>query len=549
VWRAAITEKEEIEMLIGRIVFASLLSLWFIVACSSVNSGSGPPLAKTQFIQLPSDSRLIVLISDLHMGIGRQEDATWYETEDYRWPRALKGLLDEISRRGNDAVDLFIVGDFLELWQPPKNVTCIGVSEDLSCTVAEMRQITEVIVEAHAPEMADLRAFSKKGDNRLHIIPGNHDAALLLAEVWGVLAEALDAKSGRVNFVESGVWVSPDGRILVEHGHQIGRDVNRYKDWPLVVRWDEASKKYYMIRPWGENFVQKIFNDIEREYPLIDNLSPETAGIRYRMADRSLWETAEDVATFLAFNLFETSLSQKVAVLGPETAETPTWDTAVGRELGYKLFANALEPEDPFRKSLLANDPKSDAVRKTLDEIARDPSRLSDAEVSMYCDLIAIRREELTGAEKAKWETCEDPELGSTIEVFLYSKETVLREHLLNRREKFANLTVFIYGHTHLLEERWSLALEEDDTVSVLNSGAFQRLIDEPGFINRVNADTTIETPAEGFKMMPIEALAPCYTFIMVPYKDGKPVPVTQQWYMPENGQGRIVNPGDEKCE
>ncbi|MEN8689994.1 MAG: metallophosphoesterase [Desulfobacterales bacterium] len=536
-------------MIIGRIVFATLLSLWFLIACTSVNSGSIPPLAKTAFSQPPAGSRLIVLISDLHMGIGRQKNSTWHETEDFRWPRALKGMLDEISRRGNDAVDLFIVGDLLELWQPPDDITCIGVSEDLGCTVAEMRQITEAIVNAHAQEMADLKAFSKKGQNRLHIVPGNHDAALLLAEVWEVMAEALDARSGRVNFVESGVWISPDGRVLVEHGHQIGRDVNRYLDWPLVVRWDEASKKYYLIRPWGENFVQKIFNDVEREYPLIDNLSPETAGIRYRMADRSLWQTAEDVATFLAFNLFETSLSQKVAMLGPEEAKAPSWDLAVGRELGYKLFANALEPEDPFRKSLLDDNPESEALRKTLDEIVRDSNRLSDADVSMYCDLTAIRREALTGAEKGSWETCEDPELGSTIESLLYSKETVLRKHLINRRQQFTDLTVFIYGHTHQLEERWTLTLEEDDTVSVLNSGAFQRLIDEPGFLKRVDADPTIETPAEGFKMMPLEALAPCYTFVMVPYKDGKPAPVTKQWYMPENGQGQIINPGDGKCK
>ena len=536
-------------MMTRQIAVAGMLGLWFIFACSTVNSTSGPPLAKTQFVPPPEGPRLIVLISDLHMGIGQKKKDVWYETEDFRWNRALKGFLDEMSSRGNDTVDLIIAGDFLELWQPPESVTCTGVSEDLGCTVEEMRQITKVIVEAHKQEMADLKDFSNKGENRLHIIPGNHDAALLLADVWEIMAEALDAKSGRVNFVENGVWVSPDGRIIVEHGHQIGRDVNRFLDWPTIVRWNAATEKYYLIRPWGENFVQKIFNDVERDYQLIDNLSPESAGIRYRMADRSMWETAEDVANFLAFNLFETSINQKVALLGPETADTPTWDVAVGRELGYKLFANALDPQDPFRMSLLENDAIAESMRKTLDQIARDPNKIFDADVSMYCSLIAIQREKLKGTDKAKWETCETPELGGMIEALVYSKEAVLRKHLKAIRGQHPDMSVFIYGHTHQLEERWRLALEKDDSVSVLNSGAFQRLIDEAGFLERVKADPSIASPAEGFKAMPLDALAPCYTFVMVPYEDGKPEPKTQQWHMPENRPGQIVNPGNRICE
>jgi len=536
-------------MLKRLITFVSMLSVCFIVACSSDHNISDPPLAKTQFIPPPSGSRLIVLISDLHMGIGRQDENTWHNIEDFGWPRALKGLLDDISMRGNNSVDLIIVGDFLELWQQPEDFKCADASKSRGCSVDEMRQLTRIIVQAHSQEMADLREFSSKGENRLHIIPGNHDAALLLGDVWETMAAALNANSGRVNFVENGVWVSPDSRIIVEHGHQIGRDANRFADWPSVVSYDTAKQKYYMIRPWGENFVQEIFNDIECDYPLIDNLSPETAGIRYLMADRSLWENVEDVAGFLAFNLFETSLSQKVGILGPEETEAPTWDTTIGRELGYKLFANALEPKDPFRKTLLDDDLKSESLREALDQLARDSSRLSDAEVSMYCNLIAIRREGLAGAEKAKWETCEDPELGALIESLLYSKEMILRGHLLARREQYPQMAIFIYGHTHQFEELWAVALEENDSVGVMNSGAFQRLIDESAFLERVNADPALESPEKGFKKMPLEALAPCYTFVEVSYKDGKPVPKTKQWHMPENGLGQPVNPGDARCK
>jgi hypothetical protein len=109
-------------------------------------------------------------------------------------------------------------------------------------------------------------------------------------------------------------------------------------------------------------------------------------------------------------------------------------------------------------------------------------------------------------------------------------------------------MAIFIYGHTHQLEELWAVALEEDDSVNVLNSGTFQRIIDESGFLERVNADPTSESPEKGFKKMPVEAMTPCYTFVEISYKDNKPVAKTKQWHMPENGQGQSLYPGDPIC-
>jgi hypothetical protein len=110
-------------------------------------------------------------------------------------------------------------------------------------------------------------------------------------------------------------------------------------------------------------------------------------------------------------------------------------------------------------------------------------------------------------------------------------------------------MAIFIYGHTHQLEELWAVTLEEDNSVDVLNSGAFQRVIDESGFLERVNADPPLESPEKGFKKMPVEAMAPCYTFVEVSYKDNKPVAKTKQWHMPENGQGKSLYPGDPMCK
>jgi UDP-2,3-diacylglucosamine pyrophosphatase LpxH len=527
-------------------MYATRLATIALVVCAcsllAEESPSPPvPLAQTVFVPPLKGPRYLAFINDLHLGLGREPGGAWNPKEDFRWDKALEGFLNEISRIGNDQVDLVIVGDFLELWQPPVGVNCKGLNADLGCTVAEMQGIVKAVIQAHPEALASLRRFSQRGENRLHIIPGNHDSTLLLAPVWELLGVALEAKKGRINLVTSGVWVSPDGRIVAEHGHQIGSDVNRYDTWPDVVRHVNATS--YVVRPWGERFVQKLFNTEEEQYPLIDNLSPETAGARYRMADRGLWKSISDVARFLAFNLFETSLNQKAYFLGPDPnkAERPSWDVAVGRGFGYRLFADALDENDPFRKLLLEDAEESRALRKELDSLAKNKKALPDEEVRLLCDQIAIR----VGANGKK---CEPAQLGHLFESNVVPREWVLREHLLARRAQFKGMRVFIYGHTHQLEEEWILEVPGtvNVKVSVLNTGAFQRVVDEKGYLKRVRNKGV--SPGEGLRRLGLEDLPPCYTVVLVPYDGSVPKPVTKRWHMEEDGTGTLVNPGDPRC-
>src|SRR4051812_13454461 len=107
------------------------------------------PVANVTFAPPAPQPRYLVFISDLHLGIGRGSDGSWHPTEDFRWPSALQGFLNEIARRGDGKTDLVIVGDFLEMWQPPKHIRCAGVSANLGCTLAEMETLAELIAEQH----------------------------------------------------------------------------------------------------------------------------------------------------------------------------------------------------------------------------------------------------------------------------------------------------------------------------------------------------------------------------------------------------------------
>ena len=531
-----------------RIVQAALAALAVLAFCqqpAQSQSAAPPPVAAAPFIPVPDGAhpRLTVFISDLHFGLGRRPDGRWYPEEDFRWPKALQGFLSEIGRQGDDKVDLIIVGDFLELWQPPphpdpKLKWCVGNGADAGCTLEEITKIVNAVVAAHGHDLALLRDFARRGDNRLHIIPGNHDFALLLPEIWKPVASALGAEAGRVALVTAGYWTSFDGRIVAEHGHQVGNDVNRYSAWPRVTR--EVAGTTYLERPWGERFVQEMFNAEENEYEIIDNIAPETVGAKYRSAERGLKRTVADFARFVAFNLLETSAKQKTDSLGAGgKAKDGAWDIRFAREeLGIDLFIAALDDKDPLRKEIEGTDAESGALRDELAAIVVDPKRLSDDDVRALCDERAARKAE---------RQCEAASAGALLEGTFVPRQHVLRSHIAQHQDKDDRVDIFVYGHTHGMEVGWPLVMKPGRTITVHNTGAFQRTIDEAGFKRRVAQRNLSDK--EALRAIKLEELPACYSAVIVKYEAGVPNSKTWRWHMEESGSGSLVEHDDERCQ
>jgi UDP-2,3-diacylglucosamine pyrophosphatase LpxH len=516
-------------------IVPALAAILLATSAAPARADDASAVAQVSFQAPAAGPRHTVFVSDLHFGVGKGPDGAWDPTEDFRWPKALEGFLNKISEDGQQRTDLVVVGDFLELWQPPAAIGCTGVGADLGCSIEEMAALVGKIASEHAAHFAMLRSFAERGENRLHIIVGNHDSTLRYKAVWQAVGAALDAGSGRIALLTEGIWVSGDGRIVAEHGNQIGQDVNKYETWPNISR--NVDGKHYIVRPWGELFVQRLFNSQEKTYPIIDNLSPETAGARYRAADRGLWGSAADVARMLSFNLLETSLRQKSVMLGKPPPGKVDWDIDVGRKMGAMLFLYSLAKDDPLRQQLEKNDAEAQAVRSELAQLANDRARLPDAEVQQLCDMIAANEKE---------HICWNMQLGSLAEHFLSSKAKVMARHLADRQATYKSMRVFIYGHTHQFEEPWRVNLDSGPTITIANTGAFQRLVDEAGFLKRLNG----RTPQEALRTMTPEELPPCYTAVIVPAGAAGdiPVPKTRAWHMPEDGTGSFTDPGDPRC-
>lgn len=289
--------------------------------------------------------------------------------------------------------------------------------------------------------------------------------------------------------------------------------------------------------------MQSLFNAQEAAYPTIDNLSPESAGARYRMADRGVWGTAADMARFVAFNLFETSATQKRKALGAPTAHDDPrtrWNVGQARDAGHRLFGAALPTNDPFKGELGADNAQSAELRRALDSLAKDPAQMSDPDIRALCDLASASAAD-------GWKLCRPAALGAVLESQLVPLRSVLSSHLAGRSKEHKGMSVFIYGHTHAMQPRWDLSLTNGARIDVLNTGAFQRLVDEEGFLSRVPAGNS---PAETLRRLAPEDLAPCYGVVTVSYAGRQPNPKAQLWWMPEAGaEGKLVSVGDPKCK
>lgn len=279
-----------------------------------------PPLSAQQAAAARAEqpagppARTVVVISDLHFGLGRSatDGGSWDAYEDFRWSREWAEFLQQLDAETQaqaGAVDLVINGDAFELWQS-RTGDCRAEDKDQGCSAEEALDRAHRILAAHAGDLQRLGQFAMSGQNRVVFVPGNHDAALLFPSVAGAVLQATLASPERISVSPTGYWISRDRRIYADHGHQIGLDPNSYHNWPTPFR--QRDDRWYITRPWGEQFMQAFYNSYEDRYPIIDNIAAERDAVRFAIVREGPLGLLQAVGKFVGFTLLKTSWTQRV---------------------------------------------------------------------------------------------------------------------------------------------------------------------------------------------------------------------------------------------
>jgi UDP-2,3-diacylglucosamine pyrophosphatase LpxH len=491
--------------------------------------------------------RLAVFISDLHLGVGKRGGSNkWHPTEDFRWADEFELFLRFIDGQGQGRTDLIIVGDFLELWQSLelectgekdrrkcRAKDCIYDNRDLGCTEREALNRLNRILSQHTKVFQDLGAFATAGDNRLVIIPGNHDAALLYPSVRQAMLKAIPAPNNRARIAEEGYWLSADGRIMAEHGHQLD-EVNLFDKWPSPFL--RESSLIHLRRPWGEQFVQEYYNQYEERFPIIDNISEEGLGVRLGLAAGDAEDAVNAVGRFFRFILFQVSWDQFRGFLG-ETGEPPKWDIEnIRYDEGVRFLVESIPANDPMRTL------SEKAFRAGSLKIA--PVNLTDAELETLCDQRAAFAEQLNRPGESPLITeCPraDGTLGAISDYLLRTPDTILKDYLKqtyaalqHTRPNITPFDVFVYGHTHKANRGFQ-PVKESWNPTVVNTGAFQRVV-TPDQLKAIQEKKALKDK-EALLVLTPEDLPACYSYIRInPHKD-RPRPLLRYWVQDESGK------------
>jgi UDP-2,3-diacylglucosamine pyrophosphatase LpxH len=236
----------------------------------------------------------VYLISDLHLGPGRDAaTGAWNALEDFQADDAFCAFLDRIST-GNTPVELIIAGDFIDYPQILPEIGLTSPSNQLGSTEAESLERTRVVLgqrpeiaSGHPAVFARLRGFMEEG-HTITIMAGNHDIDLLWPAVWKLMFDTIyppgAAGELRREPFSRTIGTADHGRIYVEHGQE--RDIqNSFGDqMTQPFAYDRAGVRR-LKRCWGTLFIDKVYNQLERDRWFIDNVKPISRVIKLGLAN------------------------------------------------------------------------------------------------------------------------------------------------------------------------------------------------------------------------------------------------------------------------
>jgi UDP-2,3-diacylglucosamine pyrophosphatase LpxH len=480
-----------------------------------------------------STSRLVVIASDLHFGAGRSASGEWLPIEDFRWQEDLASFLKAIDEAGKGATDLVLNGDTFEVWQSATD-DCGHRDVRSGCTEQEARSRLERVLAAHTADLAALGTFARSGTNRLILVPGDHDAALLFPAVASRAIASFNAP-GRVEVAIRGYWLSADGAVYAEHGHQMPGDPYAFTTWPQpFVR---SIDGVHLERTAGERLAQPLYNDVEPRFPILDNFAQEGSGLKYAAAADPMVLPSDAIQPLLMFFLARPTWQQFRLELDGGDVQPPEWDLEAVRHSGTAVLVESLLPDDRFRPT----------VERVLREgrLSIDLVTLTDGQLIALCDYrAALRRSRrrlersMTQASTTGRAPSECPRTtatrGSSFDYFWRSRDDLLARRFEQVRTTLAadtlpsqSIKVVAFGHTHLAAAPVPLT-RGGVTPVVLNSGAWQRTA-TPFQIEEVMQDRGW-SEGDVLRQLRPEDLPACYGVIWIDPYSSDPKPRVRFW-------------------
>lgn len=216
-----------------------------------------------------------IVVSDCHLGKGRflpggtpnlMEDFH----QDHKFAEMLRYYSHGEGRKGADAVELVINGDFFDY-------LTVDVSGKYPDAMFEDDAVltTELICKGHPIVIEALREFAQTQGCSIRYLMGNHDPAI----VWPKVQQKLESLIGVPIIFGLGSYRFDD--VHIEHGHQ--HDVSNEFDMEhLVLPAGLRARKEAVINfPFGCFFVTQFLTQLRAKRPYMGKVVPFRLYLRW----------------------------------------------------------------------------------------------------------------------------------------------------------------------------------------------------------------------------------------------------------------------------
>jgi UDP-2,3-diacylglucosamine pyrophosphatase LpxH len=244
---------------------------------------------------LGTNSYKLVIISDLHLSEGWDENGYLSRIEDFFFDLNFKRLLEYLSEKaaeGRFHYRLIINGDlvdFLQFTTAPAEGVIQGEAltrkeRKLGLGTSPKKTLWKLdrLINGHKVFFTAIADFIAKG-NELFIISGNHDIEWLIPEVQEGFKKRISDLHPTPNRMEDRMqflaWFYYDYllSVFVEHGSQYD-DINSFNYLLCPYRKDGT-----IDLPAGSFFVRYLFNRVEEIFPFADNMKPQVKFILWAL--------------------------------------------------------------------------------------------------------------------------------------------------------------------------------------------------------------------------------------------------------------------------
>lgn len=224
-----------------------------------------------RFLQKNKIQKLILVISDIHLGAGTYVNGQRNFLEDFHYDKELVDFLNYYSTKEfkDTQVELIINGDLFDLLAVP----FVEYFDDEFWSEEAALAKLKMIIEAHPEVMEGFADFIKNDNKKITFIIGNHDGELVMPSLQKMIMDCFPDET-RSRFVilqsETGEYKPYEG-ILLKHGHEY--EVAHQFDLVDSIVKDEKGRKFF-IPPWGSYYVTRVINKFKEERGHINAVRP-----------------------------------------------------------------------------------------------------------------------------------------------------------------------------------------------------------------------------------------------------------------------------------